>query len=113
MATTAVSKKRFMALEKSKTAASKRAYRYKESLDKQNSVIGATLPVQGGAFAAGALQGMLADANGDVAGIPADLAMGLAGIGLGLVTGSPFLMKAAQGSLAHYTYELGAQMMEG
>lgn len=112
MATTAVSKKRYMALEKSKSAASKRAYRYKETLDKQNSVIGATIPVQTGAFAAGALQGMVAP-SGDLAGLPADLAMGLAGIGLGLVTGSPFLMKAAQGSLAHYTYELGAQMMEG
>lgn len=111
MATTAVSKAKYTKLEKAKQSASKRAYRYKEQIDKNNSIMG-QLPVQAGALTAGILQSMVAD-NGELAGLPADLTMGLGLMGLGLVTGSPFLTKASQGPLAHYTYELGTQLMEG
>jgi hypothetical protein len=112
VATTAVSKAKYTKLEKAKASASKRAYRYKEQIDRSNSLMG-QLPVQAGALAAGVLQSMVADENGDLAGLPADLTMGLGFVGIGIVTGSPFLMKAAQGPLAHYTYELGSQLMEG
>ena len=107
MATTAVSKKRFMAVEKKASSASKRAYGYKRELDKQNTVLGATLAPATGAFVAGALEGMLAPDGELIPGIPASLGMGLVGLGAGALMKNSFLLRAAQGPLSHYIYEMG------
>ncbi len=91
-------------LAKRETSASKRATKYRRELDAANSAIG-LLPVQIGAMVSGAASGMIADDAGQI--------MGIAGVAIGSFTNMPFVVKAAQGPLAAWSYEFGSNLFQG
>ena len=99
-------------LAKRETSASKRATKYRRELDAANSAIG-LLPVQIGAMVSGAASGMIADDAGQIMGSDAPLVMGIAGVAIGSFTNMPFVVKAAQGPLAAWSYEFGSNLFQG